>query len=382
MRIIETLNTTLPTVQVSRHSIWVPDQEVKVPFQFHSKICKYTHPGEARYTLDSLRDEIAILRALAALDMAPPIGELVYIKNVISAYGGVLRFDPIGAWGYEMADATKLPPGKFDMSRMLKLPIDGSLGAWSDVEKPGNVINGYLVDVRRSGHDLLEWLGAREPLPSTPLDADLDARVRRDCQFPLGERPEPYQDFWLTDRQSWGVAEGWVPGSRRVVDRAQALGFNPGPGESVVDIGCQTGGFLQYAYLCQQVDAGTLIGIDFQPEYIRACRDLARASRMGIDYRQMDVTRQPEVAIHWIRQVCGGAPDHLLLLSMEKHIGHDVLWHLVDDIRAKNTYIETNAYPAGSQSKAMVDAAVEARSGQYLRDSHDRNPRRLYKIER
>jgi hypothetical protein len=396
MRVDPVLNLLLPGVEIGRHSIWLADKQIKVPFQFHGRICKYTHPGEPTYPLDSLHNEVAILKHMAALDMAPPIGEWVYFKTVISKFGGVMRIDPLGAWGYEMADAHTQPPGQFSLGRMRELPIQGSAGAWGDVMKPGNVINGYLVDVRRSGHDLLRWVdGPMSEAPFTPpFEPGLVDRVARDCQYPPGERPEPYQDYWLrsplaatsvTGVETLGTAEGWVRGSRRVIERAFALGFDPQPGESVVDIGCQSGGFLQWSWLKQTIRpngaTGAHLGIDFQPEFIACARDLARAAQMGIDYRQMDVVQQTKAVTTWIRTVCGGRPDHLLLLSMEKHIG-GAFWVLLDEIGARNTYIETNAYKPGSGAKVALDTAIEARGGEYIEDSNDRNPRRLYRISR
>jgi len=378
MRVLPALNLTLGRAEAGRHSIWLPEQQIKLPFQFHGRIRKYTCPDETSYTLETLPGEVAILRALAELGMAPPVGDWVYFPHVTSDFGRGLRFDPMGAWGYEMADANKLPPGRFSLEAMQALPITGSVGAWNDVRKPGNVINGYLVDVRRSGHDMLRWSGAVEPLPPAPVDPELEARVRRDCQYPPGQRPEPYQDFFLDWR--------WVPGARRVHGRALALGFAPQPGESVVDIGCQSGGFLQWSWLDQAVQSscgpGVHLGIDFDLNYIQAARDLARAAGMGIDYRVLDAITQAELIRGWTRQVCGGPPDHLLLLSMEKHLGGPALWALVDGVRARHTYVETNAYPAGSTAKAAVEQAVAQRGGRYLGDSYDRNPRRLYRLDR
>jgi hypothetical protein len=388
MRVEPVLNLLLPGVEIGRHSVWLPSKQIKVPFQFHGRICKYTRPGEATYPLDSLSNEVTILKNLAALGMAPPIGEWVYFKTVISKFGGGMRVDPLGAWGFGMADAHKLPPGRFSLERMRELPIQGSDGAWGDVIKPGNVINGYLVDVRRSGHDLLHWAGddVFQAVFRPPFDPKLVERVQRDCQYPPGQRPEPYQDYWLGG--GWGNEGRWMTGSRRIIDRAVGLDYCPNAGDSVVDIGCQTGGFLQWSWLRQTLacDAeppppGAHLGIDFDAKFIACAQDLARTSQMGIDYRCLDVLKQMDTAVTWVREVCGGAPDHLLLLSMEKHIG-PVLWTLVDRISARHTYIETNAYKAGSESKKLVDGAVAVRGGEYLGDSDDRNPRRLYRISR
>ena len=211
MRVIPLLDTTAPGVTVGRHAIWVPG--LKVPFQWGGRITKHGHV-EASYPVEeTLPHEVRILRALAALGMAPPIGEFVFIETMVSRHPGGWHADPCGAWAYEMADAATLPPGRFSIEAMRALPIAGSDGAWGDVGKPGNVVNGYLVDVRRSAWDMLRWTGFDLPvMPARPLDAALVDDAHRLCQFPPGERAHAYQDFY--------VGCEWRRGERRVVDRA------------------------------------------------------------------------------------------------------------------------------------------------------------------
>jgi len=175
-RILCELDATQPGVVVGRHAIWVPQppdggSPVKMPFQCGGRICKYTRPTERTYDRQSLRHEVAILCALAELGMAPPIGGWVFVRRLVSMFGGHRTEDDFGAWGYEMADAGTLPPGRFDIDAMRALPIEGSPGAWGDVEKPGNVVNGYLVDVRRSAFDMLRWTG--DGLPMIPVKRGL-----------------------------------------------------------------------------------------------------------------------------------------------------------------------------------------------------------------
>lgn len=455
--IVEVLDLTTPGVVLGRHAAWVPPEVVrhalhgvvdddgfdyaaagvgvKVPHQRAGRILKYTRPDEQDYDLSTFPHEVHILQALAAQRMAPPIHRILYARDLVSRPhgGGPLRHDPVGAWGYEMGDAAVLPKGAVgidpatggadgaSVAAMRALPIRGSVGAWGDVAKPGNVVHGYLVDVRRSAFDMLQHVdltpfGDGHPagaevwtLLTAVFDDEIEARVRRDCQFPAGERPEPYQDFYLVrapaDVPAARIGGSWMLGSRRIRERATAVGFDSKPGESVVDIGCQSGGFLQWSYLQQavvsagvevEVDGrsvrrecgviGEHVGIDIVPEYLAAARDLARAARMRIDYRAVDVAADPAVAVALLRDLVPSGVDHLLLMSMEKHIGERPLWALVDGVRARHTYIETNAYRPGEGGapvgKAPIEAAISARGGRYVGDSADRNPRRLYRIDR
>lgn len=389
MKTYETLDLTAPGLVLGNHGIWDPKRALKIPFQFGGFCTKRTR-NEARGSRDTIVDEISIMRALAEKQMAPPIGEVVFFKNVISRYpydGDVSdtanwHCDPCGAYAYEMADATKLPPGKFDIDKMSKLlPIVGSPGAWGDVRKPDNTVNGYLVDVRRSVQDLLHWQGKREPLPDARENRDeLRARVHRNCQFPQGERAEAYQDFWLDGNIEHG--------QRRVIERARQLGLQIRPGDTVLDIGTQSGSFLQFAWMN---GATKCAGVEIDPLYVECARSLARSCGQNICIREMDVVAQRAAFVAWVKAYFPTGVSHLCALSMEKHLGEDFLFSLIDEIGAKTTYIETNAVAKDGGFGPEPDIAnapmklwpeVEKRRGVYVGSSRDRNLRRLYRIAR
>jgi hypothetical protein len=371
MRTIKLIDATRPGVVVGRHALWCPELGLKVPFVFGGRLTKYGRAEPGYPPEKSIPHELAILRALAACGLAPPIGEVVFIETVISEHPGAWHADPCGAWAYEMVDATTLPPGGFDVRRMRELPIAGSPGAWGDIEKPGNVVNGYLVDVRRSAWDMLTWTGGGLPeLPRPEQDLEeLRARVHRECQFPAGERDQAYQDFLLAQRLEHG--------QRRVLARAQAMGFTSRlqPGQSVLDIGCQAGGFLQHA---ANLGARRMVGVELEPRYVDCARDLARSCGQNISIRQLDAVKERETLLAWVRALFPRGVDHLLLLSMEKHLGEPEMFDLIDAIGARRTYIETNAVSERSPMKLWPE--VQARGGRHVGDTTDRNLRRLYQI--
>lgn len=380
MKIYETLDllTPQPGAVLGNHGIWLPHLGVKVPFQWGGQITKRTRK-EPAYSLDSIVDEVCVLRALAAQGMAPPVGDLVYFREVLSDYPGpgALWIDPCGAYGYEIADAQALPPGRFSLDAMRKLPIEGSPGAWNDilVKERGNVQNGYLIDVRRTAWDMLRWTGPRFDLPDLREPAaELRARVHRQCQFPAGERAEAYQDFWLRGQMERG--------QRRVIERAQALGFCPKAGETVLDIGCQSGSFLQHAW-ASSGGAGRFVGVEIEPAYVDCARALARSCSMNLCIRQMDVMKGREAFLSWVRAL--GPIDHLLLLSLEKHLP---IFEFADALGARRTYIETNAVAKDSgqgpepQGEMKLWPEVQKRGGVHVGNSRDRNFRRLYVIKK
>jgi hypothetical protein len=225
---------------------------------------------------------------------------------------------------------------------------------------------------------MLRWVGPDRAELQAPQNQELVARVHRDFQFPPGEREQAYQDFWLNGKRERG--------QRRVIERAQALGFDPQPGDRVVDIGCQSGSFLQYAAL-QTGNQGVFIGVEANAHYVACARALAGSCNQPICIRHGAVTQSSAALIDWIRTLASPI-DHLLLLSMEKHLGDATLFHLIDVLAARRTYIETNAVakdsgdgPAPAGPMKLWDG-VRARGGKHVGDSRDRNLRRLYVIDR
>lgn len=373
MKVFETLDLTSPDVVLGRHSAWLPKVQIKVPFQHGGMITKYTCPGQGITDPEAtIPHEVAIFKALAKMKMAPSIGEFVYFKEVISLYDGAWRCDPLGAYGFKMRDATKLAPGCFDIKKMRELPIKSSEGAWGDVLKNGNTINGYLIDVRRSAWDMMKWKGEKLPTLVRYEEnvAVLEGRIKRDCQFPKNERVEPYQDIWLGTHL--------VKGARNVEKRAAQLGFSPGSWESVLDIGCQTGGMLQHSWFkLPNGEEGIHAGVDIDQDYVMCARAAARINNQNLCIRRMNVGKEVEKLLKWTQKFFKGPPVHLLLLSMEKHLGESVLWQIVDEVHAEHVYIETNAMKEGAYR--LLDG-VDRRGGKYLGDSDDRNTRRLYRI--
>jgi hypothetical protein len=382
VKVYELLNLFAKDLTIGKHGIWWPSEALKIPFQWGGQIQKYRYPHEACYPLALLAEEVGCLQALAAHQMAPPIGDWAYFKTVVSEHPGAYWEDPCGAYGYRMADATSLPPGKVqpgDVAAQVKAvlgdSLQGSPGAWNDLNKVGNVINGYLVDMRRSGWDRLRWTG---PLPQLPLYVEdrtqLLTDLTREGQFPYRERHEPYQEFYLDGT--------WRRGEREVVHRAHILDFPHAhsPRDTVLDLGTQVGGFLHHAHL---LGLTRLVGVDSHPAYTDLAQRLARANGWNICYRTMPV-EHPEL-LTWIRQLwprTHGEPalTHLLLLSMLKHLSHteQTLWEMVDALQACWTYLESNAVKEAHL--APLGTEVYRRGGILAGWSKDRNVRACYRV--
>lgn len=373
------------------HSVWLREQRNslfghKIPFQFGGEVQKYQRPLETAYPLDTLCEEAALIDFLASKQLGPPRYDWVYYKTIVSDHlgDGARWADPCGAYGFEMADANVMPPGKYDVDALKSWDmVRATTGAWSDAMKPHNIVNGYLVDTRRSWFDRLQYLGSFD-YSARPLYVEdrsaLHADLRKEGSFPFKEREQPYQEYYLD-----GV---WHQAEREVHKRAVTLGMTIAPGESMLDLGSCLGGFTTWAMLH---GASRCVGLDSQAEFVSLAQRLARANAQNIAYVQFDLTCVERDSItclaqhlDWLKAIFPLGIDHLVCLSMGKHLSESIMWWWIDHLKAKHTYLETNAV-----KPEMVNAkqypywnGVQERGGTWLGMSHDRNERALYRIDR
>lgn len=189
------------------------------------------------------------------------------------------------------------------------------------------------------------------------------AEMTRYGSFPKGERHQPYQEYYYKGR--------WVHAEREIVNRSKLMGFNPKDGELVVEIGCQTGGFMQYAWL---QGARKVVGIDYDEDYIRLAKKINVVN--GFDIQYMVGSANDQGLIDKLKEI--GQIDHLLLMSMGKHIGTDQLFHIIDSLNPKKTYLETNAVNAKNPTPYLKE--VSERGGSIVCKTVDRNDRVVYVI--
>jgi glycosyltransferase involved in cell wall biosynthesis len=165
------------SVVVSNHCWWLPHIGVKVPRQHNGVLSKNVVPPEPGCSMSSMAVEYTIMKRLSDMGAAPPVGRVVRFTR---GGGGESVF------GYEIADATTLPPGpvlNIDVARefLARLPMQCSRGALTDAAR--NVVNGYLVDARRSAPDMYRWTNP-DTLFRIPGVNMLQRRVLMVCDVP------------------------------------------------------------------------------------------------------------------------------------------------------------------------------------------------------
>jgi glycosyltransferase involved in cell wall biosynthesis len=148
----------------SNHCRWYPcspwrngeNRGIKIPHQHNGVLYKMIEPSEQDYSLASLALEITFMKFMSKIGYAPSVGN-VFMNNA-------------GEYGYEVADATKLPKGPLhsysNVDHIKEFlgtqPIVCSPGCLTDIST--NVVNGYFVDGRRSPQDMYRWNDAKSLL--------------------------------------------------------------------------------------------------------------------------------------------------------------------------------------------------------------------------
>lgn len=174
---------------MGKHCIYIPEIETKIvlSFQGHIESTEWELgkrireikngtlnplPGFTVESLYSIVNEYRIFHLLSEKKMSPTPRQYVYIKDVQSKIftshwyrennvwtiknEGTWYSDKKGMYGYVIDDANRLEPGQYNFDKFKTLFIDtgrikANPGALGDLEKKdGNMINNYLIDVRRS----------------------------------------------------------------------------------------------------------------------------------------------------------------------------------------------------------------------------------------
>jgi hypothetical protein len=161
-----------------KHSIWIPSMEAKITWSYKGEITsllKEEYKGKVtswtNKHLQSIMNEYTIMNELVKDKFVPPIGKILYIKHMISSDFGI---DKQGVFGYYMRNAHNLPKGYYTFEKFIKNYYDEIKvsdwttkktdirrgifgGAFGDLQKPDNIVNGYLIDIRRSQFDCIQW---------------------------------------------------------------------------------------------------------------------------------------------------------------------------------------------------------------------------------
>lgn len=380
---------------IGKHCIWVPGLQMKIINSFNGKIepfrdwkkglnAKEIKSGKFNDNIDwdfeskkSIVSEYILAAELSKKNMMPNIGKTFHIENFISDYPyGYKYCDSKGRYGYYMDNANAQNQGEFNLETMLKtkkmiVPSERVIG---DLKKGDNIVNGYLVDVRRTIWDMIsldysdawfkkKWKELFELKKNAKkLKSDINALT----QFPHKQRKENYQTYFMDGK--------YQTGSRDTLYRFNTMGIEKDlSGKSVVDFGCNLGSI---AMECYNRGARPVIGFDYETDYINCARDLAKHNGMNISCVEFDMkTETPKF---------DRAIDIVFALSLYKHVKQD-LFRILKSFDWKTCYIESNAsVDRNTQHAKEIETGIKNTGWKYefVGMTEDRSPRCVWRIER
>jgi hypothetical protein len=208
-------------IKKGKHAIWIPDLEAKIIWTFNGKIESYSawergrnksaiesftfndkKDNESNFdnnTLNSVINEYQLMKYFGEIGITPPVGEFFYIKSIISDFfPNTQHCDPIGVYGYFIKDANKLSKGSYSLDKIQELvknkTISASKGALGDIKKEDNIINGYLIDIRRTLWDMVKFnnldVGMINEIFYKENGEELQEKIKNLSQFPHKERKQ------------------------------------------------------------------------------------------------------------------------------------------------------------------------------------------------
>ena len=358
-----------------KHSFYVPDFGLKITNSHNGKIEpsndwklgkneKEITSGEFNAGNDfdfeskkSLISEYLIMKELSEKNIAPEIGDTVFVENFISVFPyGYKRCDSIGRYGYMMKDANKAIPVERDISAITKairsnkkitIPSQRTIG---DVAKGDNIVNGYLVDIRRTIWDMMSlkyseaWFKTKwKKLFEYKQDKkELVSNIKKLTQFPHNQRKENYQTYFLDGEYQEGSRDTLCRFDKMFIDKDLT-------GRSVVDLGCNLGAV---ATECWRRGARIVNAYDYEKDYIDCARDLTRYNKFGINFMNQDLTKS---GLNFDRQI-----DIVFALSLFKHM-REGLFKLLESFTWGRCYFESN----GCQEDGKHEKEIEAMFKKY-----------------
>lgn len=389
---------------IGKHEIWIPSKEMKIVWSFNGKIESFfewelgrnagaiknfsfnDRLGWEQKTLDSICDEYQIFEFLSERDISPPVKGFFHIKNVSSSlFRGTVHNDPMGVYGFFMKNASKLSSGSFNKDKFRKELIDSgaiilSEKGWGDIwKKEDNIVNGYLVDIRRTVWDMM-YLSPdykrKYKVPSySPSKESIESLVRTLTQFPYKERKKNYQTYLLDGE--------YQDGSRDTLYRFETMGLpSRMDGKSVLDIGCCMGAMCFEAY---DRGARKVTGIDHERDYIRVAREVSKYNKFQINFQVGDIFSGKSLS-DYINSYYQEPIDVVFALSLYKHV-KESMFSLLKNIKWKTCYIESNnaAKLRGTPHVREMESFMYGEPSwtiSYLGETNDRSPRCLWRLDR
>lgn len=402
------LDGTTYDAKIGKHSVWIPKMRMKLPFQYNGHFVEYrdwergqhassilNHLFGVNQFYESLRnivEEYLIFDLFSRYAFSPAVNGFFYIKNLISDFPYKAKHcDPKGAYGFFFENANSMLPTKFDREGFHKEFIGSGLltcseSALNDIclEGRNNHVNGYIVDIRRSIQDAIHL--TMNPEKEKILNKITEGIIWKDdkgnlvrkiaeyTQFPFKERANPYQSYTIGNYN--------VHGSRDIPYRFSKFRIDQNlNGRTVLDLGCNVGSVCQQCYIR---GARQVVGLDNVKEYIECARDLARYNEQQMNFLQMDFIEDVDKVISFINSYFREPIGMVFALAIVKHIGFDVFFKILDNIKFVELYVESSSVKSLEETAHARELENELKKRwktTFMGYAEDRSKRCLWKVE-
>lgn len=205
--------------------------------------------------------------------------------------------------------------------------------------------------------------------------SQLKEKIKQLTQFPVMERDQPYQSYYIGDE--------YVKGSRDIQYRFDKFNIvkNLSNIYSVVDLGCNLGGIAQLAY---KRGAKNVTGIDYEKDYIECAKSLAEYNTEYIAYIQMDL-KQDGIVENFINKYYPNGIDMIFMLAIDKHIRRDRCFQILDRIKFKSLFWEgSSAKDENTTHVIQTNNELKKRYKDKVKQLgfiNDRNKRFIWRID-
>jgi hypothetical protein len=391
-----------------KHALYIPALQMKIVWSYSGKIESLVDWEKGRNaekilnqtfndgvigfdqeSMESILNEFTMLNELARLNLGPAVRGVFYIKNMIADnIHGAAHCDSMGCYGFFIDDASKLDTrGEYSYERFNELMVESgkvraSETALGDVKKPDNIVNGYLIDVRRTLFDMMQWTDTagfevlRKKIEYHENIPELQNQIEIKTAYPKGQTSKNYQMYWLKDHYAEGVRDTLLRYNR--MGLADDL-----RGKSVLDLGCNLGALSVEAY---RRGARFITGLDLDVESIECARGLARANGFQINYQVMDLRPIEAVQKYLAAYYKHKDVDIVFAQGLHESLGEN-LWELLDALDWAECYVESHRAPKELSSTHVVDMikgidSLKDVQTQYLGLTEDFGPRCLWRLTR
>jgi len=207
------------------------------------------------------------------------------------------------------------------------------------------------------------------------LKEELKEKISKLTQFPAKQRKENYQSYYINNEE--------VEGARNTVERMELMGMKENmTDQTILDLGCNLG-----SVACESWKRGarTILGLDYEKDYIECARDLARHNGFNISYMVKDLTKVDDVSIYInsFFEATKRPINIIFALSLYKHV-KGYLFDVLQRLNWHTCIIESNNAPQGLQTphvKEITDR-IEKLGWKWENIGTDttRSPREIFKV--